>query len=81
MDEDEDIEPAWPGWRSMVSGRAGVIAVVLLIVGGYLAFSLVRQQAQYNSPAHTQTVCIPLGDSSGTAPAVEPTELCVTGHE
>jgi hypothetical protein len=81
--DDEELEPRWPGWRSLLSGRAGVVAVVLAIVVGLWAFQMVREQQQYDSPANTQTVCIPLSDSSDTAgstPVAEPTEICVTGH-
>lgn len=82
-DEDEEYdEPPWPGMRAMVSGPAGAVGLVVLIVVGFVAFHLVRQRQEWNSPAHTQVVCLPTGsltDASGTL-LPGPTQLCVTGH-
>lgn len=81
-DDEEDLEPAWPGWRSLVSGRAGLIAVVLTIVVGFWAYRMVAEQQQFNSPSHTQTVCIPLSytpTDAGSTPVALP-QVCVTGH-
>lgn len=79
-DDEEELEPPWPGWRAMVSGRAGVVALVVLIVVGYFAFNLVsEQQQQYNSPAHTQTACVQVPDS-GDSPTTGPTQICGTVH-
>ena len=81
-EDDEDLEPAWPGWRSLVSGRAGLIAVVLTIVVGFWAYRMVAEQQQYDSPSKTQTVCIPVSytpTAPGSAPLALP-QVCVTAH-
>ncbi|MEY9887943.1 CO dehydrogenase/acetyl-CoA synthase epsilon subunit [Catenulispora sp. MAP5-51] len=81
-EDDEELEPPWPGWRTLVSGRAGAVAVVLVIVVGFWAYRMVAAQQRYNAPSNTQTVCIPISYTP-TAPGSVPVSLpavCVTAH-
>jgi hypothetical protein len=82
--DEEDLEPPWPGWRKLTSGRAGVVAVVTLIAVGFWAYRMVEAQQAFNSPSHTQVVCVPISftpsdSGSGGAP-VTPPPVCITGH-
>ena len=81
-DDDESYEPPWPGWRAMVSGRAGIVALVVVIVGGVVSSCLALAQQTANSPSHTRVVCLPLNSLIGGSgvPANGPTQICVTEH-
>ena len=82
-DDEDELEPPWPGWKAMFSGRAGVLAIVIIGVVGFCAAACALQYAQYHAddsdtPAHP--ICIPLDDPSsgpGGAPASGPTAVCV----
>ena len=82
-DDDDELEPAWPGIRATLSGKPGIVVVVIVLVVGYFATSLALQQARYHAhdgePA-TQTICIPINSAAsdpGDAPAGGPTAICV----